>query len=57
MVGRCELAAFFKEMIIRLIIIGTSLAKSKSISHVPVILRARNTHTAFPPSKETMEGD
>jgi len=37
-VGICTLAAFFKEMIIRVIIIGISLAESKSISHASVII-------------------
>ena len=36
----CELAAFFKEMIIRVTIIGTRLSRSKSISHASVNVRA-----------------
>ena len=43
----CELAAFLKEMIIRLIIVGISLAKSKSISHASII-EQEASHTAFP---------
>jgi len=48
MAGRCELAAFLKEMIIRLFIIGTSLAKSKSISRASVSCERETSHTAFP---------
>ena len=39
---RCELATFFKDMIIRLIIIGINLSRSKVISRGLVVMRARS---------------
>lgn len=47
--GWCELATFFTEMIVRLIIIGMSLSRSNSVSRTSVIVRAETvSHRVTP---------
>jgi len=45
----CELAAFFKDIIIRLIIIGINLSRPKSVSYGSVSVRTRGiSHRVSP---------
>lgn len=45
-----ELVTFFKEIIIRTIIMGTNLAGSEQISHTSLIVGARDTSHRIPPT-------
>ena len=50
--GGRELATFFKEMIIRVIIIGINLVESELISHSSNTVRVRNVLHRIPPTSK-----